>query len=112
MAQFGARVTYQSAGFLPSDRQTVSWGGVAASPHIYMVTTKADIQNLADGKEVRKGSTHCQPGIWSRPAGGLSAECPPETGRLLGLTRLGKRLDEYAYLHKTTMYGKAASDWE
>lgn len=100
MAQFGARVNINLLAFFP---QTVNchWE-VAASPHIYMVTTKADIQNLADDKEVKKASTHWHLGYGADLQVGYQLNARLKLGVYSGLTRLtGKRLDGMPeYLHK------------
>lgn len=56
MAQLGARVNINLLALFPQTANS-RWE-VAASPHLYAVTTKADIQNLTDGTTVKKGATH------------------------------------------------------
>lgn len=100
MAQFGARVNINLLAFFPQTANS-RWE-VAASPHIYMVTTKADIQNLADDKEVRKGSTNCHLGYGADLQVDYQLNARLKLGIYSGLTRLtGKRLDGIPeYLHK------------
>lgn len=100
MAQFGARVNINLLAFFPQTANS-RWE-VAASPHIYMVTPNADIQNLADGKEVKKGSTNCHMGYGADLQVGYQLNARLRLGIYSGLTRLtGKRLDGMPeYLHK------------
>ena len=56
MGWYGARVNVNLLGLF---HQTANsrWD-LAVSPHIYAVTTKADIQTIADDAKVMKGSTN------------------------------------------------------
>ena len=57
MGQYGARVNINLLGLFPQTADS-RWN-LAVSPHIYMVTTKADVQTLSDDAKVLKGSTNC-----------------------------------------------------
>jgi hypothetical protein len=56
MGQYGARVNINLLGLFPQTADS-RWD-LAVSPHIYAVTTKADIQTIADDAKVIKGSTN------------------------------------------------------
>ena len=75
---------------------------MAASPHLYAVATKADIQNLTDGTTVKKGATHWHLGYGADLQVGYRLNDRLKLGIFSGLTRLtGKRLDGMPeYLHK------------
>ena len=56
MGQYGASVNINLLGLFPQTADS-RWD-LAVSPHIYAVTTKADIQTIADDAKVIKGSTN------------------------------------------------------
>ena len=56
MGQYGARVNINLLGLFYQTANS-RWD-LAVSPHIYAVTTKADIQTIADDAKVMKGSTN------------------------------------------------------
>ena len=100
MAQLGARVNINLLALFPQTANS-RWE-VAASPHLYLVTTKADIQNLTDGATVKKGSTHWHLGYGADLQVGYRLNDRLKLGIFSGLTRLtGNRLDGMPeYLHK------------
>ena len=75
---------------------------VAVSPHLYAVTTCADIQTLADNAEVVKGSTRWHLGYGASLQAGYQLTSNLNLGIYSGLTRLsGERMDGMPeYLHK------------
>ena len=100
MAQLGARVNINLLALFPQTANS-RWE-VAASPHLYAVTTKADIRNLTDGTTVKKGATHWHLGYGADLQVGYRLNDRLKLGIFSGLTRLtGKRLDGMPeYLHK------------
>ena len=75
---------------------------VAVSPHLYAVTTCADIQTLADNAEVVKGSTRWHLGYGASLQAGYQLTSNLNLGIYSGLTRLsGERMDGIPeHLHK------------
>ena len=75
---------------------------VAVSPHLYAVTTCADIQTLADHAEVVKGSTRWHLGYGASLQAGYQLTSNLNLGIYSGLTRLsGERMDGMPeHLHK------------
>lgn len=100
MGWYGARVHVNLLGLL---RKTAhSRWTVAVSPHLYAVTTCADIQTLADHAEVMKGSTRWHLGYGASLQAGYQLTSNLNLGIYSGLTRLsGKRMDGMPeHLHK------------
>lgn len=100
MGWYGARVHVNLLGLL---RKTAhSRWTVAVSPHLYAVTTCADIQTLADHAEVKKGSTRWHLGYGASLQAGYQLTSNLNLGIYSGLTRLsGKRMDGMPeHLHK------------
>lgn len=100
MGWYGARVHVNLLGLL---RKTAhSRWTVAVSPHLYAVTTCADIQTLADHAEVMKGSTRWHLGYGASLQAGYQLTSNLNLGIYSGLTRLsGERMDGMPeYLHK------------
>ena len=100
MGWYGARVNVNLLGLFP---QTVNsrWD-LAVSPHIYAVTTKADIQTIADDAKVMKGSTNWHLGYGADLQVGYQLNSCLKLGIYSGLTRLtGERMDGMPeHLHK------------
>ena len=100
MGQYGARVNINLLGLF---HQTANsrWN-LAVSPHIYMVTTKADVQTLADDAKVMKGSTNWHLGYGADLQVGYQLTSCLKLGIYSGLTRLtGERMDGMPeHLHK------------
>lgn len=97
---YGARVHVNLLGLL---RKTAhSRWTVAVSPHLYAVTTCADIQTLADHAEVMKGSTRWHLGYGASLQAGYQLTSNLNLGIYSGLTRLsGERMDGMPeHLHK------------
>lgn len=100
MGWYGARVHVNLLGLL---RKTAhSRWTVAVSPHLYAVTTCADIQILADHAEVMKGSTRWHLGYGASLQAGYQLTSNLNLGIYSGLTRLsGERMDGMPeHLHK------------
>lgn len=100
MGWYGARVQVNLLGLL---RKTAhSRWTVAVSPHLYAVTTCADIQTLADHAEVMKGSTRWHLGYGASLQAGYQLTSNLNLGIYSGLTRLsGERMDGMPeHLHK------------
>lgn len=100
MGWYGARVHVNLLGLL---RKTAhSRWTVAVSPHLYAVTTFADIQTLADHAEVMKGSTRWHLGYGASLQAGYQLTSNLNLGIYSGLTRLsGERMDGMPeHLHK------------
>ena len=92
MGQYGARVNINLLGLF---HQTANsrWD-LAVSPHIYAVTTKADIQTIADDAKVMKGSTNWHLGYGADLQVGYQLTSCLKLGIYSGLTRLtGERMD-------------------
>lgn len=100
MGQYGARVNVNLLGLF---HQTANsrWD-LAVSPHIYAVTTKADIQTIADDAKVMKGSTNWHLGYGADLQVGYQLTSCLKLGIYSGLTRLtGERVDGMPeHLHK------------
>ena len=100
MGQYGARVNINLLGLFPQTADS-RWD-LAVSPHIYAVTTKADIQTIADDAKVMKGSTNWHLGYGADLQVGYQLTSCLKLGIYSGLTRLtGERMDEMPeHLHK------------
>ena len=100
MGQYGARVNINLLGLFPQTADS-RWD-LAVSPHIYAVTTKADIQTIADEAKVMKGSTNWHLGYGADLQVGYQLTSCLKLGIYSGLTRLtGERMDEMPeHLHK------------
>ena len=100
MGQYGARVNVHLLGLF---HQTANsrWD-LAVSPHIYAVTTKADIQTIADDAKEMKGSTNWHFGYGADLQVGYQLTSCLKLGIYSGLTRLtGERMDGMPeHLHK------------
>ena len=100
MGRYGARVNVHLLGLF---HQTANsrWD-LAVSPHIYAVTTKADIQTIADDAKVMKGSTNWHLGYGADLQVGYQLTSCLKLGIYSGLTRLtGERMDGMSeHLHK------------
>ena len=100
MGWYGARVNVNLLGLF---RKTAdSRWTVALSPHLYAVTTQADIQTLTDGAEVMNGTTRWHLGYGADLQVGYRLSSNLNLGIYSGLTRLtGKRMDGMPeHLHK------------
>ena len=100
MGQYGARVNVHLLGL--SHQTANSRWDLAVSPHIYAVTTKADIQTIADDAKVMKGSTNWHLGYGADLQVGYQLTSCLKLGIYSGLTRLtGERMDGMPeHLHK------------
>ena len=100
MGWYGARVHLNLLGLLRNTAHS-RWT-VAVSPHLYAVTTCADIQTLADHAEVMKGSTRWHLGYGASLQAGYQLTSNLNLGIYSGLTRLsGERIDGMPeHLHK------------
>lgn len=100
MGQYGARVNINLLGLFHKTANS-RWD-LAVSPHIYAVTTKADIQTIADDVKVMKGSTNCHFGYGADLQVGYQLTSCLKLGIYSGLTRLtGERMDGMPeHLHK------------
>lgn len=100
MGQYGARVNINLLGLF--HKTTNSRWDLAVSPHIYAVTTKADIQTIADDAKVMKGSTNWHLGYGADLQVGYQLTSCLKLGIYSGLTRLtGERMDGMPeHLHK------------
>lgn len=100
MGWYGARVHVNLLGLLRNTAHS-RWT-VAVSPHLYAVTTCADIQPLADHAEVMKGSTRWHLGYGASLQAGYQLTSNLNLGIYSGLTRLsGERMDVMPeHLHK------------
>ena len=100
MGQYGARLNVNLLGLF---HQTANsrWN-LAVSPHIYAVTTKADIQTISDDAKVMKGSTNWHLGYGADLQVGYQLTSYLKLGIYSGLTRLtGERMDGMPeHLHK------------
>ena len=100
MGWYGARVNVHLLGLF---HQTANsrWD-LAVSPHIYAVTTKADIQTIADDAKVMKGSANWHLGYGADLQVGYQLTSCLKLGIYSGLTRLtGERMDGMPeHLHK------------
>ena len=100
MGWYGARVNVNLLGLFPQTANS-RWD-LAVSPHIYAVTTKADIQTIADDAKVMKGSTNWHLGYGADLQVGYQLTSCLKLGIYSGLTRLtGERMDGMPeHLHK------------
>ena len=100
MGRYGARVNVHLLGLFHKTANS-RWD-LAVSPHIYAVTTKADIQTIADDAKVMKGSTNWHLGYGADLQVGYQLNSCLKLGIYSGLTRLtGKRMDGMPeHLHK------------
>ena len=100
MGQYGARVNINLLGLFHQTADS-RWD-LAVSPHIYAVTTKADIQTIADDAKVMKGSTNWHLGYGADLQVGYQLTSCLKLGIYSGLTRLtGERVDGMPeHLHK------------
>ena len=98
--QYGARVNINLLGLFHKTANS-RWD-LAVSPHIYAVTTKADIQTIADDAKVMKGSTNWHLGYGADLQVGYQLTSCLKLGIYSGLTRLtGERMDGMPeHLHK------------
>lgn len=100
MGRYGARVNVNLLGLFHKTADS-RWD-LAVSPHIYAVTTKADIQTIADDAKVMKGSTNWHLGYGADLQVGYQLTSCLKLGIYSGLTRLtGERMDAMPeHLHK------------
>ncbi len=100
MGRYGARVNVNLLGLFHKTANS-RWD-LAVSPHIYAVTTKADIQTIADDAKVMKGSTNWHFGYGADLQVGYQLTSCLKLGIYSGLTRLtGERMDAMPeHLHK------------
>ena len=100
MGQYGARVNVNLLGLFHKTADS-RWD-LAVSPHIYAVTTKADIRTIADDAKVMKGSTDWHLGYGADLLVGYQLTSCLKLGVYSGLTRLtGERMDAMPeHLHK------------
>lgn len=100
MGWYGARVNVNLLGLFHKTANS-RWD-LAVSPHIYAVTTKADIQTIANDAKVMKGSTNWHFGYGADLQVGYQLTSCLKLGIYSGLTRLtGERMDGMPeHLHK------------
>lgn len=100
MGRYGARVNVNLLGLFHKTANS-RWD-LAVSPHIYAVTTKADIHTIADDAKVMKGSTNWHLGYGADLQVGYQLTSCLKLGIYSGLTRLtGERMDAMPeHLHK------------
>ena len=100
MGRYGARVNVHLLGLF--NKTANSRWDLAVSPHIYAVTTKADIQTIADDAKVMNGSTNWHLGYGADLQVGYQLTSSLKLGIYSGLTRLtGERMDGMPeHLHK------------
>ena len=100
MGWYGARVNVNLLGLFHKTANS-RWD-LAVSPHIYAVTTKADILTIADDAKVMNGSTNWHLGYGADLQVGYQLSSCLKLGIYSGLTRLtGERMDGMPeYLHK------------
>ena len=100
MGWYGARVNVNLLGLFHKTANS-RWD-LAVSPHIYAVTTKADIQTIADDAKVMKGSANWHLGYGADLQVGYQLTSCLKLGIYSGLTRLtGERMDGMpGHLHK------------
>ena len=100
MGRYGARVNVHLLGLFHQTADS-RWD-LAVSPHIYAVTTKADIRTIANEAKVMKGSTNWQVGYGADLQVGYQLTSCLKLGIYSGLTRLtGERMDGMPeHLHK------------
>ena len=100
MGWYGARVNVNLLGLFHKTANS-RWD-LAVSPHIYAVTTKADIHTIDDEAKVMKGSTNWHLGYGADLQVGYQLTSCLKLGIYSGLTRLtGERMDGMPeHLHK------------
>lgn len=100
MSKYGARVNVNLLGLFHKTANS-RWN-LAVSPHIYAVTTKTDIQTIADDAKVMKGSANWHLGYGADLQVGYQLSSCLKLGIYSGLTRLtGERMDAMPeHLHK------------
>ena len=100
MGRYGARVNVNLLGLFHKTANS-RWN-LAVSPHIYAVTTKADIQTIADDAKVMKGSANWHLGYGADLQVGYQLTSCLKLAIYSGLTRLtGERMDAMPeHLHK------------
>ena len=100
MGRYGARVNINLLGLFHQTADS-RWD-LAVSPHIYAVTTKADIRTIANEAKVMKGSTNWHLGYGADLQVGYQLTSYLKLGIYSGLTRLtGERMDGMPeHLHK------------
>ena len=100
MGRYGARVNVHLLGLFHQTANS-QWD-LAVSPHIYAVTTKADIWTIADDAKVMKGSTNWHLGYGADLQVGYQLTSCLKLGIYSGLARLtGERMDGMPeHLHK------------
>ena len=100
MGRYGARVNVHLLGLFHQTADS-RWD-LAVSPHIYAVSTKADIQTIADDAKVMKSSTKWHLGYGADLQVGYQLTSCLKLGIYSGLTRLtGERMDGMPeHLHK------------
>lgn len=100
MGRYGARVNVNLLGLFHKTANS-RWN-LAVSPHIYAVTTKADIRTIADDAKVMKGSANWHLGYGADLQVGYQLTSCLKLGIYSGLTRLtGERMDAMPeHLHK------------
>ena len=100
MGWYGARVNVHLLGLFPQTANS-RWD-LAVSPHIYAVTTKADIRTISNDAKVMKGSTNWHLGYGADLQVGYQLTSCLKLGIYSGLTRLtGERMDAMPeHLHK------------
>ena len=100
MGRYGARVNVNLLGLFHKTANS-RWN-LAVSPHIYAVTTKADIQTIADDAKVMKGSANWHLGYGADLQVGYQLTSCLKLAIYSGLTRLtGERMDGMPeHLHK------------
>lgn len=100
MGWYGARVNVNLLGLFHKTANS-RWD-LAVSPHIYAVTTKADIQTIADDAKVMKGSANWHLGYGADLQVGYQLTSCLKLAIYSGLTRLtGERMDGMPeHLHK------------
>ena len=100
MGWYGARVNVNLLGLFHKTANS-RWD-LAVSPHIYAVTTKADILTIADDAKVMNGSTNWHLGYGADLQVGYQLSSCLKLGIYSGLTRLtGERMDGMPeHLHK------------
>ncbi len=100
MGRYGTRVNVNLLGLFPQTADS-RWD-LAVSPHIYAVTTKADIHTIADEAKVMKGSTNWHLGYGADLQVDYQLTSCLKLGIYSGLTRLtGEHMDGMPeHLHK------------
>ena len=100
MGWYGARVNVNLLGLFHKTANS-RWN-LVVSPHIYAVTTKADIQTIADDAKVMKGSANWHLGYGADLQVGYQLTSCLKLGIYSGLTRLtGEHMDAMPeHLHK------------